>query len=534
MQAIPYIRFSHAKQSQGSSLARQNELIGRWLLANPAYTLSTLRFEDLGISGWSEGYTETGGFSKLIAAIKTGAIKAGDCVLVEAMDRAGRLPALEMVGHISKILNAGVLLVTLDDGMTYTQESANGQHLFLLVAKMQQANQYSETLSRRVKASYKDRRTKAAAGVAIKRATPLWLNKEGELIESVAPFIVQAFEDFATGLGERRIFDRIRGKHPLLEKLNPSTIKRWMSNKTAIGYWGDIPDVHPPVVSKELFYRVHRRLAGLTTVKASTGGSSHLLTGLVKCGHCGSNYIYRALKHSNHVMGCGRRARLGDVGCTNKTNWPVLILDYARSITMNNAIQRAMAGVSASDNDKERIILEGEINAATKSIGRLVAVLADHDIVEVRDSLAGVVTRRDELQTQLAKVVSAPVVANFDWAHDYGETLLDDDEEKLNSILQSAGYVITCNGSTATINEQRFDEGEPLQIITYHGVKRSRAEGSKYVFDWNGEAMTADATHYTQEQLAAEVEAFEAQPITETVTMHWDGEQYVEERKTLT
>lgn len=531
MQAIPYIRFSHAKQSHGSSLARQNELIGRWQLANPTCKVSNLKFEDLGISGWSSDYAETGGFSKLIAAIETGAIKAGDVVLVEAMDRVGRLPALEMVGHISKILNAGVLLTTLDDGMTYTQESANGQHLFLLVAKMQQANQYSETLSRRVKASYRDRRAKAAAGVPIKRATPLWLNKDGELIESVAPFIVQAFEDYAAGLGERRIFDRIRGKHPLLEKLNPSTIKRWMSNRTAIGYWGEIPDVHPPVVSKELFYRVQRRLAGMTIVKASTGGSNHLLTGLVKCGNCGSNYIYRALKHSNHVMGCGRRARLGDVGCTNKTNWPVLILDYARAMTMNNAIQRAMAGVSASDNDKQRITLEGEINAATKSISRLVAVLADHDIEEVRESLAGAVTRRDELQAQLARVVSSPVVADFDWAHDYGETLLDDDEEKLNSILQSAGYVITCNGNTATINEQRFDVGEPLQFITYQGVKRSKAEGGKYVFDWNGEAMTADATHYTEEQLAAEIAAFEAQPITECVTMHWDGEKFIEESR---
>lgn len=506
MQAIPYIRFSSPKQSHGSSLIRQEEAIGRWLTSHPEYTLSDLRFEDLGRSGWSGKHLEYG-FGKLLAAVEAGAIRSGDCVLVEAFDRAGRLPFWEMTDLLRPVFDAGVKLVTLADGIEYNKTNTEGEMLFLLVAKIQQANQYSEALSRRITASYKDRRAKAAKGIPIKRATPLWLDKEGMLIESVSPFIVQAFEDYAAGFGERRILDRIRGKHPLLEKLNPSTVKRWMSNKTAIGYWGDIPDVHPPVVSKELFYRVQRRLEGLTIAKVSTGASSHLLTGLVKCGQCGGSFIYRALKHSNHVMGCGRRARLGDAGCTNKTNWPVMLLDYARSITMGNAIQRAMEGVSASDNDRKRIELEGEINTASKSIGRLVAVLADHDIQEVRESLATAVARRDELQAQLALVVSAPAVRDFDLAIDYSETLLDDDPQKLNSILQTAGYVITCNGNEATINEQCYDVGPSAQHIVYQGVKRSKA-GSWYVWTWNGEHQRGDATHQTPEQIAAELEEF--------------------------
>ena len=92
------------------------------------------------------------------------------------------------------------------------------------------------------------------------RRTPLWLS-DGELVESVAPFIVQIFQDYADGIGERRILARIRGQHPLLDNLNPTTIKKWLKNPTAIGRWNDIEGVYPPVVSKELWYRVQKRLA---------------------------------------------------------------------------------------------------------------------------------------------------------------------------------------------------------------------------------------------------------------------------------
>ena len=506
MKAIPYIRFSSTKQQHGSSVARQQEAIGKWMLNHPDYTLSNLCFTDLGISGWSGEHSESGGFSKLLVAIEAGAIKAGDCVLVEAMDRAGRLPPFEMVTLIGKVLNAGVLLVTLDDGMTYTQESANGQHLFLLVAKFQQANQYSEALSRRIKASYADRRTKAAAGLSVKRSTPVWIDKEGLLIESLAPFIVQVFEDYAIGLGERRIYDRIQGKHPLLTKLNPSTIKRWMTNTTAIGMWGDIPDVHPPVISKELFYRVQRRLG--TPSKPKAAPTNHLLTGLVKCGVCNSNMIYKALSHSPHVMACGKRARFGagDKGCSNKTNWPVMLLEGIRLDTYIAAVQRGLLSTQASASEQKRIVLEGEINTLTKTIARLVALIAIHDIPEVQASYSAAVNKREQLQYQLAAAISTPDHPSYDYAYNYANDLYAiNDDQQLNALLQQAGYVITCIDNTATVLESSpYSNNTTEQLYIYKGVKRSKA-GSRYHYEVNGKpqsvAVPVAATRATTEIL---------------------------------
>ena len=485
MKAIPYVRFSSAKQAQGSSAARQQEAIGRWLLANPEYTLSNLRFEDLGKSGWSGEHLEHG-FGQLLAAIEHNEIKAGDVILIEALDRAGRLPAMEMLPLLSKIVNSGVNIVTLDDSIIYDKESANSNHLFLLVAKVQQANQYSDTLSRRVKASYKARRQKAAAGVSIKRSTPVWIDKENQLIPELAPLIQQAFEDFASGLGERRIYDRIKDKHPALAKLNPSTIKRWMGNRTAIGYWGDIADAHPPVVSKELYYRVQRRLEGITRTTAAP--KKHLLAGLVKCGACGGGFVYKKLSKAPHCMGCGRRSRLGDDGCSNKTNIPVQLIEYIRALTYASALQRAFAGQRASSSEKIQIELEGEIAEVSRNINRLAGLIARFDSPEIEEQLEAATERRASLQAQLANLVALPDTDDFSDILWEGEDMLDDDPAKLNALLQQANYQIICNGRTITVNEQVYGQGPDVQVIEYQGSKRT-PEGGEYHWKWNGEGQ---------------------------------------------
>lgn len=444
--AIPYIRFSSKQQGHGSSHARQTELVTKWLVSHTDYTLSNLRFEDLGRSGYSGDHLEYG-FGKLLAAIESNYIKAGDVVLVEAMDRAGRLPFLEMVPLLNRILSAGVSIITLDDGVEYTQASANDQHLFLLAAKIQAANKYSEALSRRIKGSYQDRRTKAAAGIPVKRSTPLWLDKEGNLIESLAPFITQAFEDYASGLGERRIFDRIRGKHPLLESINPSTIKRWMTNSTAIGSWGDIPNVHPAVVSQELWYRVQQRNNKLSPT-AKTAPSKHLLTGLVKCAHCGSNYIYRSLSKSPHVMGCGKRARLGDEGCDNSTNIPVQILDFIRVDSSFPYLQEALEGQQLSQNEKELIVVRGQVQSIGIAITKLTdtLVLIGGDIPEIQQKLQELIGQRTELEQQTAVLERSDTqptnlltIASLEF------DLLENDPLKLNALLQTVNYALYVN-----------------------------------------------------------------------------------------
>ena len=80
--AISYIRFSTKIQSVGDSTKRQSKYINDWLKRNPDYYLDeSLRFQDLGISGFSGANAKSGAFGEFLAAVESGYIEAGSVFL---------------------------------------------------------------------------------------------------------------------------------------------------------------------------------------------------------------------------------------------------------------------------------------------------------------------------------------------------------------------------------------------------------------------------------------------------------------------
>lgn len=444
--AISYTRFSSTKQTYGDSLRRQKDLQARWLQAHAEYTLSPLTFEDLGKSGWSGQHLENG-FGRLLSAIQAGVIVPGDCIIVEAIDRTGRLEPMKMIPVLSEILLAGVTITTLDDGTEYTRESVNGHHLFLLLAKIQQANAYSESLSRRVKASYEGRRIKAKEGKQIKRRTPVWLSSEGELIAEIQPHIKRIFEDYAAGIGERRIINRLRADKatPIaMTTVNPSTIKRWLRDRQVIGYWGDIPNVYPAAIPAELFYRVQQKLQDNSrTVAAPT---KFLLTGVVKCGHCYKNFGIRQHKHSPAVYGCATRSRV-KAECDNARSIPKQVLEYIRITTSLPFVQQALESQQLTISQQRLVEIDGELSHLSKSISALATTITSVGLIrEIQDALTQHQQKRTELETERTLLLqdnASSLVSNLD-AVSLESSLLDDDPMKLNALLQSVGYSITC------------------------------------------------------------------------------------------
>ena len=201
--AFSYSRFSSVTQKRGSSLERQKSMVSEWHVRHPEYSSSELTFQDLGKSGWKgEHIKEGGGFADLLAAVTAGVIQEGDAVLVESVDRAGRLDTLDMLTRvISPILRAGVSIITLDDNVIYTRQSLDGGPIYILLGKIQAARQYSDNLSRRLKGSYDSRRRLANEGKTPKRNTPAWLTSKGEVVVEVAAQVKLAFELYASGLG---------------------------------------------------------------------------------------------------------------------------------------------------------------------------------------------------------------------------------------------------------------------------------------------------------------------------------------------
>lgn len=535
--AFSYVRFSARSQRHGTSLKRQNDMVAAWLVQNPDYGLSTLSFEDLGRSGYSGAHLENA-FGRLLAAVETGAIPKGSAILIEAIDRAGRLEPLDMLQLVKQIVKAGVDLVTLDDGVRYDRQSANNNHLFLLAAKFQQAHQYSENLSRRVLAAYEKKREVARAGIAVGRRTPLWLNSEWpngktsppvvRLREDIAPFVAQAFEDYAAGLGERRILTRLRAQHDEFKKVSFSTIKRWLKNPVAVGRWNDIEDVYPPVVSKELWFRVQKRLNDVSRPKSSS--SKQIMSGLVKCARCGKNYCTTGESETRALsMKCITRHHFGDGpdGCSNKRSIPYMIFDYIRSQTAHAALVRAARSKTLSQSEKRLIEIDGQLGELHKQSERAAEGLLTYGMLPaIKTVLDRVSDSIRALEQERALLKATPVEATLGDMIDEEEMLLDDDPERLSALLKSVGYVVLVDDRTITVNEQSVFNNYPRQ--TYRFVKTDRVKGVYEVIE--NEVMRIEIPNLDSKVQKAELAAFNEQEARyesgelERTVMQWNPE----------
>lgn len=479
-QAIPYIRFSSSRQTEGDSYRRQADLIDRWLGQHPEYTRSALTFEDLAKSGYStKAGKAASGFIKIRDAIEAGLIRAGDCVLLEAIDRATRRGMVDALDLLKPILRAGVSIVTIDDGQEYTEESLNGSQIFLLVAKLQAAYNYSRQLSERVSASYQARRERAQEGKAIKRHAPVWLESDGSVIEEVAQQIRLVFDWYVSGVGKHSIASRVRESGvPQLAKCSGPTVQGWLTNPAVIGVWANsdstgesIQGVYPAIVEPETFHLVQRLLAERATVRKRT--SKHFLVGLVKCDHCGASMVFHSVKGVPSAMRCLTHHRLKAVGCSNNKSVPVNVIKLVQVLTSNRAFKRALAKQTLSASDKRRITIEAEIAQATKEINKLVALALTVDLPELQEKLIALKAERDALQSELDGLDAGDAAASESIRVLREESSLHHgDAVVLNAMLKDAGYSIRVNMSGIISTTEGRQEWE------YLGVKRKARSNS--------------------------------------------------------
>lgn len=458
--AIPYLRFSSGKQAHGTSYERQQQMIAEWLRLHPEYQLSTMTFEDLGISGWSGEHLDYG-FGKLIAAIKEKHISAGSVVLVEAIDRIGRLQPLEMITHLSDILLNGVNIITLDDGVEYTKESINGAHLFLLAAKVQQANLFSENLSRRVTASWDAKRRQADRGEPVKRRLPVWINSDNTLNQDIAPIIVEIFELYASGFGTRRIQHRIKlrcQEKGINIKISNAGIQHWISMKLAIGYWNDIPNVHPAIVTEELWWRAQKERERRSKGKKLSAPTKHPLAGIVVCGVCGCTYRVKAETGKSKVMHCSRRDELDNRNCSNKKAIPIAVLETVRMMTGLDYIEKAILSTQPSVNTTRLAEIDQKLSALHSQLKSLAdTIVSVGALPEIVAKAGELKYERESLELEQTILLQQTDTTDIHSVVKAEATLLLDDPLRLNALLQKVGYRISVfPDATLKVDDQSF------------------------------------------------------------------------------
>lgn len=321
--AYSYVRFSTPEQRKGDSLRRQVEMAQRYAIAHGLELDETLTFHDVGKSAYRGLNAEAGQLAVFMEAVAAGQVPSGSVLLVEQLDRLSRMKPRKALRVLEDIVEAGVSVVTLNDGREYTAESLDAMDLIASVLIFMRANEESEAKSQRCGAAW-DQKRRNIANRPLTATTPEWvrLNRDTgklELIEERAEVVRRVFRMALAGIGVQGIaatfnregletWGRGRRKAKLWHR---SYILRMIENPAVKGaftphrghYEGGrftrvpletVPDYFPQVIDANTFERVNaakRGRAARVNVPRARFTAKNLLAGMTICPKCGSSMV---------------------------------------------------------------------------------------------------------------------------------------------------------------------------------------------------------------------------------------------------
>jgi DNA invertase Pin-like site-specific DNA recombinase len=179
---LSYDRVSSSQQLSGDGLRRQAAAAQAWAERQGLTLDTSLVLRDEGKSASKGQHIQEGGaLGRLLQMAQAGAIEPGTILAVEAIDRLSRLEPLAGLNDVvGRLINAGISIVTIEDGATYSADTLrdDSSKLIILIIKIQTAYEYSRRLGMRSGAAWQATRSQlASGGVSRPRIfCPAWCN----------------------------------------------------------------------------------------------------------------------------------------------------------------------------------------------------------------------------------------------------------------------------------------------------------------------------------------------------------------------
>lgn len=330
--AYSYIRFSTPEQQFGDSERRQTELSQKYAEAHGLTLDENLKYRDLGVSAFDKSNVTSGQLGAFLSAVDSGAVEPGSYLLVESLDRLSRAKITDAFEIFMRIINRGVRIVTLADGMEYSKEKANQQFtdLIISIAVMSRAHEESQTKSKRLKEAWQAKRGRIG-DTKLTEMAPAWLklNKDRtaySLMPDRVELVQRMFQWSKDGIGSETIARRLNQQGlptwgtRKADQWHASYIKKVLDNRAVLGEFqphvlvngkrvpeGDpAPDYFPRIVSDEDFTLAKTARQSRRTNSAGRKGQSfsNVFSGILRCGYCNGSMVYVNKGHN------GPRARL--------------------------------------------------------------------------------------------------------------------------------------------------------------------------------------------------------------------------------
>jgi DNA invertase Pin-like site-specific DNA recombinase len=401
--AYSYIRFSTQEQAKGNSLERQLNLSKEYAERNGLILDQNLSMRDLGLSGFKRTNITKGALGDFLRAVESGIVEKGSFFLVESLDRISRAEITEQMSIFLNLINAGITIVTLIDGISYTKEDIDKQMNDLLYSLMIMSRGHEESLtkSKRLKASWESKR-KRTKDKFITTIRPAWLDFDktiGDFIENKARCMIvrEIFEMAGRGLGKDRIAKSLNiSKIPTFgrsKNWHQSYIQKILQNRSVIGEFqphrmlngkripvgSPIEGYFPKIVTDEQFYSILKRRNALAKVVGRARTSNrNLFTGLLKCGYTGCSVVYVNKGKWQYLVSSNAMFGKNDIPYTSwaykdfETSFFSLIKDLDISSILN-----PNSKIISSQYEAEVLILEEKNRILNNNINNLVDSISD-------------------------------------------------------------------------------------------------------------------------------------------------------------
>jgi DNA invertase Pin-like site-specific DNA recombinase len=438
-----YVRLSREDENKGlnasESIQNQKDLILQYIASNPDIQLVDF-YEDDDFTGQN---FQRDGFERLLADMESGRV---NMVITKDLSRLGR-DHIETGFYVEKYfpLNKIRYVAITDNVDTFTDSIENDMTPF----KLMMNDFYSKDISKKIRATFD---TKRRNGVFICGFAPYGykIETKGSFVidEPAAAIVRRIFATYCEGstyvsiakaldvdgiippvLYKKQTSKYSGGKPGLTGKWSPQTIRRILTDKTYIGcmvqnkyrkinykldkyetlkkdQWIIVPDMHEPIVTKEIFDMV-QILVGRNNTKYTKNPMpmnengepiiyQHVLAGLVFCGECSSRMTFDRNKNSIafNLVCYGYKKKKG---CTvryfiTEAELEEFVLGELKHIFKNRITRKEL--LDSAKGGKVKVELEG-IDKQEKSLNKELEQIQNAFRSLYQDKLKGKITERD-------------------------------------------------------------------------------------------------------------------------------------------
>lgn len=446
-----YTRFSTPEQAQGDSHRRQAEAARKWADAKGLSLDDRLSLHDLGVSAYRGANADTdSGLGGFLHACRSGLIAPGSFLLVESLDRISRMTPRRAQRLMDDIVDAGVTVVTLNDGQEYDSYRLDSDPTALLIGMMVswRAHEESKTKGRRVAAAWQEKRRKVSTGEtkAYTAMAPGWLLKSPEgwqLLPEHAAIVQRIYRDTINGAGEHAIAQALNAERvPVMGRgkmWHRSTVSKILRNPAVIGTLlpgrldfatgkkrrvmeAPVPNFYPAAVTLDDWTAVRAIKDGSVIRargKSATAPIQNMLAGLARCPECGSA-MTRVYKGSRAKAGAPKLVCTKAKAGAAAHGYVSVSLDAVHDAIVGGwtkFIDDVPAGDREPQLDREAYSIRGEIAGTEDHLEELLALLDRTPSLAISARVQAAEASLSALRASLMSVEQSRAVADGGLVH---------------------------------------------------------------------------------------------------------------------